>query len=271
MSDRPETTAALDAAPHHVGQIDRHSAVPMYDQLRLLILDSIDKHLLGPGDLLPGEHRLCEQYEISRTVVRQALALLEIEGVVERVKGKGTFVSRPKVAESLVHTLTGLYDEVARRGGHVHSDILRHEREAASADVARMLQINPGDIVVVLDRLRWVDGEPWSLTTTWMPEAVGSHTLDVDMSENSLYAVLAEVDVVATTGTRSAESTIASAEQAQKLQINAGDPLLLLRSVSMDATGKPIEHFVAYHRGDRSRFEFQLEGGRSTARLHITD
>jgi len=265
MSTEPESGL------NHGARIDRRSAVPMYDQLRLLILDSIDKALLGPGDLLPGEHRLCEQYEVSRTVVRQALAQLEHKGVVERVKGKGTFVSRPKVAESLVHTLIGLYDEVALRGGHVHSDVLRHATELADDDVARELQIQPGDPVVVLERLRWVDGEPWSLTTTWMPEDIGAHTLDVDMSENSLYGVLAESGIVATSGTRSAEATIASPEQAKQLQLASGNSLLLLRSVSLDARGRPIEHFVAYHRGDRSRFEFQLQGDRSTATLQLID
>jgi len=243
----------------------------MYDQLRSMILDMIDRKQVGPGDLIPGEHRLCEQYGVSRTVVRQALAQLEIDRVVERVKGKGTFVSRPKVAESLVHTLSGLYDEVARRGGHVHSDILRHEKETASDEVARRLGIALGDTVVVLDRLRWVDDEPWSLTTTWMPEDIGELTLGVDMSEKSLYSVLAESDIIATSGTRSAEAAIATPDQAAQLQLTAGDPLLLLRSVSEGATGQPIEHFVAYHRGDRSRFEFQLHGDRSVARLHITD
>ena len=60
-----------------------------------------------------------------------ALAQLEHEGLVERVKGKGTFVSRPRTSESLVHTLVGLYDDVERRGGHVHSDVLRHEQTVA--------------------------------------------------------------------------------------------------------------------------------------------
>ncbi|MGG1910114.1 winged helix-turn-helix domain-containing protein [Microbacterium sp. NRRL B-14842] len=69
--------------------IDRHSAAPMYDQLRQLIIDGIARDGLQPGDPLPGEHRLCERYGISRTVVRQALAQLEHEGLVERVKGKG--------------------------------------------------------------------------------------------------------------------------------------------------------------------------------------
>ena len=134
------STAASSASPSAdktVGGIDRGSSAPMYDQLRQLILDGIDRDGLQPGDPLPGEHRLCEQYGISRTVVRQALAQLEHEGAIERIKGKGTFVAQPRTSESLVHTLVGLFDEVDRRGGHVRSDVLRHEIVDADAEVTR--------------------------------------------------------------------------------------------------------------------------------------
>ncbi|WDH78596.1 GntR family transcriptional regulator [Microbacterium esteraromaticum] len=247
--------------------IDRRSAAPMYDQLRRLIVEHIENDRLQPGDPLPGEHRLCDQYGVSRTVVRQALGQLEHEGLIERVKGKGTFVARPRTAESLVHTLVGLYEEVERRGGHVHSDILRHERITADAEVARALELDEGAPVVVLERLRHVDGDAWSLSTTWMPEDVGTHSFDVDLREASLYRLLAEQGIVATHGVRSAEATVATHEQAQLLGLTAGAALLRLRSVSRDESGRPIEFFVAYHRGDRSRFEFQLDADSSRGEL----
>ncbi|MFE6735014.1 GntR family transcriptional regulator [Microbacterium sp. NPDC057650] len=247
--------------------IDRHSAAPMYDQLRQLIIDGIERDGLQPGDPLPGEHRLCAQYGISRTVVRQALAQLEHEGLVERVKGKGTFVARPRTAESLVHTLIGLFDEVQQRGGHVHSDVLRHERSTADETVARALEVPVGAPVVVLERLRHVDGDAWSLSTTWMPEDVGAVTLDADLREASLYRLLAEHGIRATHGVRSAEATVATHEQAQRLGVSAGSALLRLRSVSRDETGRPIEFFIAHHRGDRSRFEFQLSDEQGRAAL----
>lgn len=251
--------------------IDRRSAAPMYDQLRQLIIDGIERDGLQPGDPLPGEHRLCERYGISRTVVRQALAQLEHEGMVERVKGKGTFVSRPRTSEALVHTLIGLYDDVERRGGHVHSDILRHEREDADPEVAAALEVPVGSPVVALERLRYVDGEPWSYSTTWMPDAVGAVTLGVDLSEASLYRLLAEHGIQATDGVRSAEATVATHDQAQHLGVSAGSALLRLRSISRDASGTPIEYFVALHRGDRSRFEFQLRQEQSQASLLHVD
>lgn len=253
-----------------VDGIDRQSASPMYEQLRAIIIRSIADGALVPGDLLPGEHGLCEQYGISRTVVRQALAQLEHEGVVERIKGKGTFIARPKTSEGLVHTLVGLYDDVERRGGHVHSDILRRETILAEGEVADALEIVAGTPVVVLERLRHVDGEPWSLSTTWMPTAVGAAIADVDLSEGSLYRALSDKGIRAARGVRSAEAVIATNVQAALLAVAPGAALLRLRSVSRDAEDVPIEYFVAYHRGDRSRFEFQLQADSSSASLiHI--
>lgn len=252
--------------------IDPQSAAPMYAQLRRLIIDGISRDGLSPGDLLPGEHRLCEQYGVSRTVVRQALAQLEHEGVVERVKGKGTFVARPKTSESLMHTLVGLYEEVEGRGGHVHSDVNRHGLEPADPEVAAALEIDPGDPVVVLERRRWVEGEPWALSTVWMPESVGAVTLGTDLADSSLYRLLAENGVRASQGVRSCEAAVANLEQANALGVEPGAALLRLRSVSRDALGRPFEFFVAFHRGDKSRFEFELAADDARAALlHVND
>lgn len=261
----PEAPAPLD--------IDRRAPTPMYHQLKHRILDDIVRLGMKPGDVLPGEHRLCEQFGVSRTVVRQALAQLEHQGAIERVKGKGTFVAHQKTPESLVHTLTGLYEEVAARGGHVHSEVRRQEVATAADDVADALDISPGAQVVAIERLRWIDGEPWSWTTTYLPVEVGSLVLDADLSDQSLYALLASHGVRAVRGVRSAEAALADAHQGELLRVGAGQALLVLRSVGYDEADRPLEYFIAYHRGDRSRFEFQLQDaalGRSRAALRHT-
>lgn len=253
--------------------IDRRAPMPMYHQLKRRIIDDIARLGMRPGDLLPGEHKLCEHFGVSRTVVRQALSQLEHQGVIERVKGKGTFVAHQKTPESLVHTLTGLYEEVAARGGHVHSEVRRQEVVAAEDEVADALGVPPGTAVVAIERLRFVDGEPWSWTTTYLPHAVGALVLHEDLRDQSLYALLAAHGIRAVRGVRSAEAASADDAQGELLGVGAGRALLVLRSIGYDQTDRPIEYFVAYHRGDRSRFEFQLRAssaGDSTATLRHT-
>jgi GntR family transcriptional regulator len=256
--------------PNTPADIDRLAPTPMYHQLKRRIIDDIARLGLRPGSILPGEHKLCEQFGVSRTVVRQALAQLEHQGVIERVKGKGTFVAHQKTPESLVHTLTGLYEEVAARGGHVHSVVRRQEIVLADDGVADALAVEPGTPVVVIERLRYVDDEPWSWTTTYLPHEVGLLVLRDDLRDQSLYALLAAHGIRAVSGVRSAEAASADEAQGALLKVGAGQALLVLRSVSYDESGRPMEYFVAYHRGDRSRFEFQLSASsakQSTAAL----
>ncbi len=241
------------------GDIDRHAPVPMYRQLKHRIIDDITRLGLRPGDVLPGEHKLCAEFGVSRTVVRQALSQLEHQGVIERVKGKGTFVAHPKTPESLVHTLAGLYEEVAARGGHVHSAVRRQEIIFADDEVAEALMVPVESPVVVIERVRYIDDEPWSWTTTYLPHDVGALVLDADLSDQSLYALLATHEIRAVRGVRSAEAASADAKQGALLGVGAGQALLVLRSVGFDESDRPMEYFIAYHRGDRSRFEFQLK------------
>ena len=88
--------------------IDRKSPLPFYYQLKQLVLTDLRERNLAPGDRLPGDHELCDTYRVSRTVVRQALTELETEGVIQRVKGRGTFVAPRRTSEHLVQSLTGL-------------------------------------------------------------------------------------------------------------------------------------------------------------------
>lgn len=240
-------------------QIDRSSPLPFYYQLKQILLAELSTQELSPGDRLPGDHELCEAYGVSRTVVRQALSELETEGVIERVKGRGTFVAPPRTPERLFQSLTGLYEDVAARGSALRSEVRRSELVPADEAIANQLEVSVGDSVIMIERLRFVDGEPWVLTTTYLPQDAAPTLLDDDLTEQSLYALLeTKYGVTLTHGRRGVEAAVAGDELAEALGIKPGDPVLVLRSTSY-AGERPIEVFVAYHRGDRSRFEVTLQ------------
>lgn len=247
--------------------VNRSLSSPLYDQLRAAILLMISDRGLRPGDVLPSEHQLCKDFTVSRTVVRQALAQLDNEGLVRRIKGKGTYVSHPKTGERLMHTLMGLYEDVRIRGGVVRSDVLRHAIVPASTEVAGQLGILAKSPVMVLQRMRFVDDEPWALSTAWLPEHVGKHTVDVDMTRESLYLVLERNGISGATGWRSVEAVLADEVSAARLETQPGSALLKLRSVRRDEQGMPFEYFEALHRGDHSRFEFELTRDETFARI----
>lgn len=247
-----------------LGRIDRASPMPYYHQLKQILIEDIARRELKPGDRLPGDFDLCEAYGVSRTVVRQTLAELEYEGVIERVKGRGTFVALRKTPEGLVQHLTGLYEDVASRGGHLRSDVRRLEVVPADGQIAEQLQLPASEPVIVIERLRYVDEVPWVLAVTHVPQAIAPGLVHEDLTEQSLYHVLEDkYGVRLARGRRSVEAAVASASLARSLGIGSGAPVLVLRSVGVDDQARPVESFVAFHRGDRSRFEVELARDRS--------
>lgn len=236
--------------------LDRRSPIPLYFQLKTLLLGELNSGGYAAGHRLPGEHELCQEYGISRTVVRQALFELEAAGAVERLKGKGTFVAQPKTTEGLVQSVAGLYEDVLKRGGKLRSEVRTLRVISAQAEVASELRLDVGDPVVFLERLRFVDEVAWVYTYTHVPYRLAPGLEGADMSVQSLYGVLEQdYGIQIHSARRSVEATLADAVLAKNLGVHRGGPLLMLKSTSYDAADQPVETFTAFHRGDRSRFE----------------
>jgi GntR family transcriptional regulator len=240
-------------------KIDFDSPIPFYIQLMDLLRENISGGQWKLGDQLPGEHALCETYEVSRTVVRQALRELELEGLIYRRKGKGSFVSQPKISGGLAQKLTGFYQDMAERGSRPISQVLRQAVTPAPVKVAQQLQIDQGAPVVELQRLRFVEKEPIVLVTSYLPHARCPGLENVDLTEQSLYAYLENnYGLIMATGRRFIEAVAADEYEAELLHVEVGTPLILLDSISLLEDNTPIEYYHALHRGDRSRLEVAL-------------
>lgn len=239
-------------------EIDRTSPVPFYHQLKTLLRAEITRSKLVAGDRLPGDHQLCAKYDVSRTVVRQALTELEFEGVIDRFKGKGTFVAAEKTSEGLVQSLTGLYEDVAMRGLHLRSEVRRLDVGPAEESIAKLLELAVGTEVVHLERLRFLDDVPWVMTSSHFAADLLPDLANEDLANGSLYAIMERHGVRPVRGRRTVEARVANAALARDLEMHRGGAVLLLTSISYDADGRPVETFQAFHRGDRSRFEVEL-------------
>lgn len=239
--------------------VDRNSYVPYYIQVIEALTDYIQVGDAGPGEQLPGEPELCRLFGVSRTVIRQALKELEYQGLIVREKGKGTFVAEPKIRESLFQELTGFYQDMAAKGHAPVSKVLTQKIVPASARIASYLSLPAETAVIQIDRLRFVQGEPIVLVTTYLPHNLCPKLLVADLTYQSLYEFLEhEYGMVITRGTRVLEAVLANQYEAEMLGVKPGAPLIVLDSVSYLDDGTPIEFFHALHRGDRSRFEVEL-------------
>ncbi|HAL62398.1 MAG TPA: GntR family transcriptional regulator [Chloroflexi bacterium] len=239
--------------------IRRDSPVPYYYQLEEFLKEQIENGTWEPGQQIPSEAELCEAFDVSRTVVRQALNELVHEGVLYRRKGKGTFVAEPKIRESLVQHLTGFFEDTVALGLKPSTKVLAQKVIPAPPKIADGLGLKGGEPVIMIDRLRFVDGEPIVLVITYVPYELCPELINEDLSTQSLYAILEKkYGLELVYGRRTLEAVAATKEEAKLLEIEEGDPIVLLRSISYLKDGRPIEYFKAKHRGDRSRFEVEL-------------
>ena len=144
--------------------------------------------------------------------------------------------------------------------------MLHHNVSPANEKVSRFLNINPGEKVIDILRLRFINEEPIQLVTTYIPFEICPALANVDLTNRSLYEYLeTEGGVFIAKGRRYIEAVLANESEAALLGIERGAPLVMLDSISFSENGQPIEYYHALHRGDRSRFEVELLRSRDSA------
>lgn len=239
----------------------RAPRVPKYYRLKHHLLEMAQAH--PPGSPVPPERVLATEFDTSRTTVRQALQELVIEGRLERIQGKGTFIAKPKVAQTL--QLTSYTEDMRAHGLEPASRLLDIAEVEADVDLAGRLSIAPGEQVIRVERLRTANDEPMAIETTHLsmrrfPDL--RRRLESDRANEttaSLYAVLADVyDIRLADGEETIETALATPREAALLDTDVGLPMLLLSRHSRDAAGEPVEWVKSVYRGDRYKFVARL-------------
>ncbi len=246
--------------------IDKTIPVPLYYQLKQHLKEHINHCKVG--DAIPTETELCEHFDVSRPTVRQAIAELVTEGHLIRSKGKGTFVTKPKIQRDCVFAMRSFNREMRDHGKTPTTRVLNLELSIADATVAAKLNVHPGDQIIFLRRLRYADELPLMVVNTFLPAQVFPGFLDSDLEKNALHETLKETyGVVLVRGLRVVEAIAAPEEEARLLEIDTGDPVQYLESTFFTKDETPVEYSMAWYRGDHSRFVIELHPATNWSRL----
>ncbi len=234
-------------------QVDPHSPIPIYYQIREQLRQLILSGQLNPGDILPTEMEICTECSVSRMTARQALNQLSNEGLVTRHRGKGTFVASPKATlESSLFPLMSYTEILERVGLQAGAEILAQAVEPASGMVSDKLKVAPGDLVVRIIRKRLMRGETMSLETSYYPHVRCPGLEQFPLDNQSVYQLLAlHYGLVPKYATDTLELSVAGAYEAKELNISEGVPVVLVTRLSYLADNTPIEFTQSIHRGDR--------------------
>ncbi|MBO0819404.1 MAG: GntR family transcriptional regulator [Nocardiopsaceae bacterium] len=258
--DGPEGTPESAAGRELPGAAERAAdaallRLPKYYQVKKQLLDLTER--MPTGSPVPPERELAKSYGTSRTTVRQALAELVVEGRLLRMQGKGTFVAKPKVAQSLE---LGSYTQGLREHGlHPQTKILEIGYVTADEQLAVRLGIRPGARTLRIHRLRLADSEPMSIDTSHLPAKRFPGLRRQLERHASLYETLSSCyGIQLTEAEETIETVLADPHDARLLGVDPGLPLLLLSRHAIDSTGQPVEWAQSWYRGDRYKFITRL-------------
>lgn len=240
-------------------ELDKRVPIPLYFQLKELIVAEIKSGLYPVDSLIPTEKELSEQFDISRTTVRQAVTELVQEGWLYRIKSKGTFIARQKLKQDFLQRLETFRDQMKRLGLEPSTEVLECKVTRASHEVAENLQMEEGEQVIYLFRRRFGDGEPVVTVETYLPFDKCAFLKDQDFEKVSLYDVLASREGTRIfSAKRLVEAVEANHEDVQYLHVRKGSPIQLVHTVSVNRADVALEYSIARYRGDASSFQLYV-------------
>ena len=236
--------------------INRYADRPIYRQL----CDLLEARLVDearPGDRLPSEAELAQQFDVNRLTVRRALNELNQRGLIETVHGKGSFVASPRVRynvsagrdASFTHSMHELGHQVSIRV--LSAEIVEHSEWQA--------ELCTDGAVLVCKTLRLVDGEPWSLSLTSLGAEHFPGLAEQWTGETSLFDYLLKYHGVRMKRAyRTFAAGMAEPAEAEHLQLRIGAAILEMRGLNVDQEGKPVAVVRHTYRGDRVQFTVDL-------------
>lgn len=236
----------------------RDLPVPLYHQLKAVILKEIRRGRWKPGDRLPTEDELIGQFRVSKITVRQALRDLAALGYIRREQGRGTFVQLPPLEEG-PRQLRSFTDEMRHHGFVGTSKVLAQHVVAAPEEIADILECPIGAALFCLRRLRFADGDPMGLQTAYVPLALAPGIEALDFQNASLYELLRTR--YSLNPSRARETHVAilvSGEDSVLLRSAAGSPALSAERITYLADGRPLEYVRSVMRGDRYKIVLDL-------------
>lgn len=172
-------------------KIDKKSEIPLYQQLAHSIKKAVDEQKLKENDKIPAENEFCKIYDLSRTTVRQALDILEKDGYIYKLRGKGSYVSTPKIYQNR-SSFSKFYDDMRSLGKTPVSKIISLKVKVANAYVKEKMQLEENDLICQIKWVRYGNNEPLIYETISLNYKLVDGIETKELTEKKLYDILAE-------------------------------------------------------------------------------
>jgi GntR family transcriptional regulator len=238
------------------------------DDVRRTIADQIADGRLQTGERLGAERSLASEFGVSRSTLRQALAVLEESGLVHRVPGRGggTFVSKGKIERDL-SSVVGVPALLRSQGVVAGTKVLNARLSSANKPATAALRLKPGDLVIDLVRIRFADGVPISVEHAMFPAERFPGLLELPLG-GSVYELLdTRYGTLPKEAIERIEVVAATADEASVLDVSEGAPLFSITRTTVDSAGDPFEYSIDLFRADRTSLVVHAPGSGAVNRV----
>lgn len=218
------------------------------------LLSRIKSNQYKKGEKIPTELELCEQFNVSRTTVRAALNQLTLEGYLERVQGRGTFVADKKINQTLTQTVKRYVDQIEVQGKTAEIILVNLSVIPATEIIQKHLDVALNDPIQRIERIRKANNAPTQYEISYIPWKIAPGINQLH-AETSLYLSLEkDYNVFLKKTTEFVEIVLADETTSDYLDCELGSPCFYIETIAEDKDGEKIEYSQSYFRGDRTNF-----------------
>lgn len=241
----------MKSLTHQEEIIDKYSVIPIYYQLAKILEKCILDGRLKPGEALPPEHEIAEKYGISRMTVRRAISELSGVGMVYSQKGKGNFVSRPRL-DDFVFELVNFFEEIQKKGMKPSSKLLGVKIVRADELLARKLEVETNTTCLYIRMVLSADDEPLVYENKYVIYTKQKPILETELKDPSLSNLAStHSDHFPIISKRVLQASIATEEEALILGTGLNAPVFVVEQTVYDTFKRPIGWGKSIYRGDR--------------------
>ncbi|HHU94659.1 MAG TPA: GntR family transcriptional regulator [Alcaligenaceae bacterium] len=238
------------------------SPLPLYHRLYVILKESILNGTYQPGTLLPSETELTQAYGVSRITAKRALNELADEDLVERKRGKGTFVKKRKSTE-LLHTpiqanIQALMSNLTVIDLETSVEVKQFEYKKAGLWVSQQLQIPLNSTIQRAVRVRYYKDTPFSISTSHVLKEIGTTYTEEDLEKTALIHLIQKAGHNILHVHQTITCTLANEETAPLLKVSVGSPLLKLRRIFINTNKKPVNYAEMLYSPERFEYNMNL-------------
>ena len=240
-------------------KINKYSSTPLYEQLYVCVKDAIRKGVLKPGEKLPTEDEVSRRFQLSRPVIRQAYLELVNEGIINRERGRGSFVKQKEYKNMSMYSLVSFTEEAEQLNAKPYVKVIGMKMLIDDEEIHERMGLPMDEPILIIKRMRYLDTEPASYIENYVSLKRFPNLVHVDFNHESLYHTFEEkYGCKPSKAHRKFLAKIVPNDLAGVLCVPTCSACHIIESVVFDQFDQVLEFSIEYFAGETNSFNLTV-------------